>query len=58
MKKKSRILLCGIMTFVMALVMAMPVSVSAAELEAGDYATLQEQIDSAAEATTIRRPVR
>ena len=54
MKKKSRILLCGIMTFVMALVMAMPVSVSAAELEAGDYATLQEQIDSAAEATTIR----
>lgn len=55
MKKKSRILLCGIMTLVMALVMAMPVSVSAAaELEAGDYNTLQGQIDSAAEATTIR----
>ena len=30
MKKKNRIVLCGIMTLIMAFVMAMPVSTSAA----------------------------
>ena len=51
MKKKSRIVLCGIMTLIMAFVMAMPVSVSAAVSDddvakIGDtvYATLAEAV--------------
>ena len=54
MKKKRRIVLCSIMTLVMALVMAMPISASAAEVEAGNYDALQGAISSATEATTIK----
>lgn len=51
MKKKSKIILCGIMTLIMAFVMAMPVSVSAvvndddvARIEDTGYATLNEAV--------------
>ena len=60
MKKKSRIVLCGIMTLIMAFVMAMPVSVSAAVSDddvakIGDtgYSTLQQAIDSAVDGNEI-----
>lgn len=53
MKKKSRALLCGIMTLIMALVMAVPMGVSATVDEENDvasigdtgYETLQEAVD-------------
>ena len=54
MKKKRKMMLCGVMTLVMALVMAMPISASAAEVEAGNYDALQGAISSATEATTIK----
>lgn len=51
MKKKSKIILCGIMTLIMAFVMAMPVSVSAvvndddvARIGDTGYATLSEAV--------------
>lgn len=60
MKKKSKIILCGIMTLIMAFVMAMPVSVSAvvndddvARIGDTRYATLKDAVDNVGENQTI-----
>lgn len=59
MKKKNRIVLCGIMTLIMAFVMAMPVSVSATEdgnvakIGKIEYATLKDAVDNVGENQTI-----
>ena len=59
MKKKNRIVLCGIMTLIMAFVMAMPVSVSATEdgnvakIGEIEYATLKDAVDDVGENQTI-----
>lgn len=60
MKKKSKIILCGIMTLIMAFVMAMPVSVSAvvndddvARIGDTRYATLKNAVDNVGENQTI-----
>ena len=60
MKKKSKIILCGIMTLIMAFVMAMPVSVSAvvndddvARIEDTGYATLNEAVAAVEENGSI-----
>ena len=59
MKKKNRIVLCGIMTLIMAFVMAMPVSVSATEdgkvakIGEIEYATLKDAVDNVGENQTI-----
>lgn len=59
MKKKNRIVLCGIMTLIMAFVMTMPVSVSATEdgnvakIGEIEYATLKDAVDDVGENQTI-----
>ena len=53
MKKKSKIILCGIMTLIMAFVMAMPVSVSAADRTVSDASELTQAITEAENGDTI-----
>ena len=58
MKKKRRIVLCGIMTFIMVFAMAIPMSVSAANenvaaIGENEYATLEEAIEKAKDGDTI-----
>lgn len=53
MKKKSKIILCGIMTLIMAFVMAMPMSVSAADRTVSDASELTQAITEAENGDTI-----
>lgn len=53
MKKKSKIILCGIMTLIMAFVMAMPMSVSAADRTVSDASELKQAITEAENGDTI-----
>ncbi len=53
MKKKNRIVLCGIMTLIMAFVMTMPVSASAADRTVRNASELTQAITDAENGNTI-----
>ena len=53
MKKKRKMILCGVMTLVMALVMAMPISASAAAKTVTTGEALTAAINNAEDGDTI-----